>query len=88
MLYPFIEGSSDSRFSLAITFGLEDPLTAMAGSQFIEKWAVKRFIEHPIQMTVAITDGKTLWAFRYSSEGKKSRTLFFYSNDEAELVEE
>ena len=27
-------------------------------------------------MTVATTDGATIWAFRYSSEGK-SRSLFF-----------
>ena len=32
-------------------------------------------VEHPIQMTVAVTDGETTWAFRYSSEGK-SRSLF------------
>jgi predicted glutamine amidotransferase len=90
MLYPFIEGSSDSEifFYLAITFGLEiDLLTAMARAvRFIEKVGREKGIENPIQMTVAITDGKTLWAFRYSSEGK-SRTLF-YSNDEAELVGE
>jgi predicted glutamine amidotransferase len=90
MLYPFIEGSSDSEifFYLAITYGLEkDPLMAMVRAVgFIEKVGRATGIENPIQMTVAITDGKTLWAFRYSSEGK-SRTLF-YSNDEAELVEE
>jgi glutamine amidotransferase len=33
-------------------------------------------VEHPIQMTVATTNGDTLWAFRYSSEGR-SRTLFY-----------
>ena len=33
-------------------------------------------VEHPIQMTVATTDGDSVWAFRYSSEGA-SRTLFF-----------
>jgi hypothetical protein len=40
-----------------------------------------------MQMTVGITNGTTMWAFRYSSEGK-SRTLFYSNNDEAELVEE
>lgn len=90
MLYPLIEGSSDSEifFYLAITFGLEkEPLTAMARAVgFIEKVGRAKGVENPIQMTVAISDGKTLWVFRYSSEGS-SRTLF-YSNDEAELVEE
>jgi hypothetical protein len=33
-------------------------------------------VAHPIQMTVATTDGASTWAFRYSSEGK-SRSLFF-----------
>jgi predicted glutamine amidotransferase len=90
MLDPLIEGSSDSEifFYLAITFGLErDPRTAMARAVgFIEKVGRAKCIENPIQMTVAITDGKILWAFRYSSEGN-SRTLF-YSNGETELGEE
>ena len=33
-------------------------------------------MEHPIQMTVATTDGERMWVFRYSSEGR-SRSLFF-----------
>ena len=31
---------------------------------------------HPFQGTIATTDGESIWAFRYSSEGK-SRSLFF-----------
>src|SRR5678816_1564431 len=34
--------------------------------------------EHPIQMTIATTNGEALWAFRYSSE-RKSRSLFYSS---------
>jgi len=33
-------------------------------------------IKHPIQMTVATSDGSSVWAFRYSSEGA-SRSLFY-----------
>ena len=33
-------------------------------------------VEHPMQMTVAVTDGSSIWAFRYSGEGD-SRSLFF-----------
>jgi hypothetical protein len=33
-------------------------------------------VSRPLQMTLAILDGQTLYAFRYSSEGK-SRTLFY-----------
>jgi len=79
-LYPFIEGTTDSEtmFYLALTFGLEDdPATAverMVG--FVEEAGRRHGVEHPIQMTVATTDGKSVWAFRYSSEGR-SRTLFY-----------
>jgi glutamine amidotransferase len=37
---------------------------------------------HPIQMTVATTDGRTIWAFRYSSEGS-SRSLYFSTRMDA-----
>ena len=35
-----------------------------------------RGIKYPFQGTIATTGGESLWAFRYSSEGK-SRSLFF-----------
>jgi glutamine amidotransferase len=79
-LFPSIEGTTDSEtmFFLALTFGLEsDPVTAverMVG--FVEETGRRRAVEHPIQMTIATTDGRTVWAFRYSSEGA-SRSLFF-----------
>jgi glutamine amidotransferase len=78
-LYPEIEGSTDSElfFYLALTFGLDaDPPAAVARAVgLIEETGGRHGIEHPIQMTVATTDGETTWAFRYSSEGK-SRSLF------------
>jgi predicted glutamine amidotransferase len=78
-LYPEIEGSTDSElfFYLALTFGLEeDPPGAVARAVgLIEDTGRRHGIEHPIQMTVATTDGQTTWAFRYSSEGR-SRSLF------------
>jgi glutamine amidotransferase len=78
-LYPDIEGSTDSEilFYLALTFGLEkDPVTAMAKAVgLVEQTGRRHGIEHPVQLTVATTDGDTLWAFRYSSEGR-SRSLF------------
>jgi predicted glutamine amidotransferase len=78
-LYPEIDGSTDSEvfFYLALTFGLEnDPPAAVARAVgLIEETGRRHGIEHPIQMTVATTDGETTWAFRYSSIGK-SRSLF------------
>jgi predicted glutamine amidotransferase len=82
-LYADMEGSADSEmlFYLALTFGLEDdPPTAverMVG--FVEDVGHRHGVEHPIQMTIGTSDGKSLWAFRYSSE-HDSRTLF-YSTD-------
>jgi predicted glutamine amidotransferase len=79
-LFPFIEGSTDSEvfFFLALTLGLEDdPPTAVERAVgFIEETGRNAGVEHPIQMTVATTDGDRLWVFRYSSEGK-SRSLFY-----------
>jgi predicted glutamine amidotransferase len=75
-----IAGSTDSElmFHLALTFGLEtEPVAAverMVG--FVEATGHRHGVEHPIQMTVATTDGDTVWAFRYSSE-RNSRTLFY-----------
>ena len=79
-LFPAIEGSTDSEvfFFLALTFGLEDdpPAAVERAVGYIEHVGRSHGIEHPIQMTVATTDGEKVWAFRYSSEGK-SRSLFF-----------
>ena len=79
-LYAEIEGSTDTEvfFHLALTFGLEDdpPAAVERAVGFIEETGRAHGVEHPIQMTVATTDGSSMWAFRYSSEGK-SRSLFF-----------
>jgi predicted glutamine amidotransferase len=78
-LYPYLAGSTDSEvmFHLALTFGLrEDPVAAverMVG--FVEATARRHGVDHPMQMTVATTDGVRLWAFRYSSI-RQSRTLY------------
>ncbi len=86
-LYPEIEGSTDSElfFFLALTLGLEgDPPGAVERAVgVIEETGRRHGVEHPIQMTVATTNGEQLWAFRYSSEGE-SRSLF-YSTDVSTL---
>ena len=79
-LYPDIEGSTDSEvlFFLALTFGLtENPFTAVARAVgLVERIAGDHHVAQPVQMTVAITDGESMWVFRYSSQGK-TRSLFF-----------
>jgi predicted glutamine amidotransferase len=80
MLFPSLAGSTDSElmFYLALTFGLQqEPVHAvehMVG--FVESVGRRHGVRHPVQMTVATTDGEQLWVFRYSSEGH-SRTLFY-----------
>jgi predicted glutamine amidotransferase len=79
-LFASIEGTTDSEtmFYLALTFGLEDdPPDAVARMVgFVEETSRKHGVEHPVQMTVATTDGTRVWAFRYSSE-RDSRSLYF-----------
>ncbi len=79
-LFLDIEGQTDTEilFYLALTFGLqEDPPEAVARAiGFVEACGQQRGIKYPFQGTIATTDGESLWAFRYSTEGK-SRSLFF-----------
>jgi predicted glutamine amidotransferase len=86
-LFPSIEGSTDSEllFHLALTFGLEDdPQKAVERAVgFVQTTAEQRGVEEPIQMTVATSNGSSLWGFRYSSRGR-SRSLF-YSTDVSTL---
>jgi glutamine amidotransferase len=71
-------------FYLALTFGLEDdPVGAverMVG--FVEETGRSHGVEQPIQMTIATSDGRNIYAFRYSSEGA-SRSLYFSTRMDA-----
>jgi predicted glutamine amidotransferase len=86
-LYAEIEGTTDTEvfFHLALSLGLEDdpPAAVERAVGFIEETGRAHGVEHPIQMTVATSDGDSIWAFRYSSE-HDSRSLF-YSTDVATL---
>lgn len=79
-LYPEIQGTSDTEvlFYLALTFGLqEDPPGAVARAiGFVEARGRGRGVDYPFQGTLATSDGETVWAFRYSSQGN-SRSLFY-----------
>jgi hypothetical protein len=52
----------------------------------VEETGRRHGVEHPIQMTIATTNGTNLWGFRYSSEGR-SRSLY-YSTDVRALREQ
>lgn len=81
-LFSCMEGSTDSEvmFFLALTLGLDQDVPGavarMAG--LVERTGHEHGVEFPVQMTVAVTDGESLWAFRYSSE-HTSRSLFYSS---------
>jgi predicted glutamine amidotransferase len=79
-LYPEIQGSTDSEifFYLALTLGLEEdpPRAVQDAVGFIEATGRRHGVEHPIQMTVATSNGESIWAFRYASAGR-ARSLFF-----------
>ncbi|WP_405791019.1 class II glutamine amidotransferase [Streptomyces sp. NBC_00029] len=85
-LYPYVEGTTDSEvmFHLALTLGLEeDPPGAVARmAGVVERVGHEHGVEYPLQMTLAISDGERLWAFRYSSQGA-SRSLFYSSRVDA-----
>ncbi|MCX5195427.1 class II glutamine amidotransferase [Streptomyces sp. NBC_00249] len=84
-LFPSIEGSTDSEvmFYLAVTLGLDQDVPGavarMAG--LVERVGKEHGVPEPLQMTVAVSDGEQVWAFRYSSQGA-SRSLFYSSRAE------
>jgi hypothetical protein len=77
-LFTSIEGTTDSEtmFYLALTFGLEsDPVGAvekMVG--FVEETGRRHGVEQPIQMTIGASDGRSVYAFRYSSKENRGRS--------------
>jgi glutamine amidotransferase len=87
-LFPLIRGSTDSElmFLLALSFGLEGDVQAglarMAG--FVEHAAERHGVENALQMTLGISDGESLYAVRYSTEGD-SRSLFHSASRDATM---
>jgi predicted glutamine amidotransferase len=78
-LYPHVLGTTDSEvvFHLALTYGLQDdPVAAIARAiRTVESVGHAHGVQYPWNGTIAVSDGSTLWTFRYSSQGK-TRTLF------------
>ena len=78
-LFADITGSTDTEvvFRLALTFGLEDdPIQALERTVgLIEATAAKRGVAPLAQGTFGVSDGDSLWAVRYATEGR-ARSLF------------
>src|SRR4051812_6467786 len=85
-LFVEVHGSTDTEvvFNLALTFGLEDdPIEALERTVgLIEKEAGEKGIAGAVQGTFGVSDGTTLWAVRYSTEGP-ARSLFASADVEA-----
>jgi len=83
-----ILGSTDSEFMfhLALTFGLEkDPIDAMERMVgFVEAVGKKNNVPASVWMTIGLSDGKTLWGFRYASDG--NAPTLYHSRDVSELI--
>jgi glutamine amidotransferase len=83
-----IMGTTDSElmFHLALTLGLEeDPpgaLRRMAG--LVERSARAKGIAESLWMTLGLTDGRTLWAVRYASDG--DAPTLHHSRDVADIA--
>jgi predicted glutamine amidotransferase len=77
--FPEIQGSTDTEvvFHLALTFGLEDdPIQALERTVgLIEETARGHGIAGAVQASFGVSDGESLWAVRYASEGR-ARSLF------------
>jgi predicted glutamine amidotransferase len=78
-LFSEVEGSTDTEvvFYLALRFGLErDPIGAIERAVgFMEETARRNGVAPMVQATFGTTDGETLWAVRYATEGT-ARSLF------------
>ncbi len=79
-LFTSVQGTTDSEvlFFLALTFGLEkDPLGAMARmAGCVEAIARAHGVAESLWMTLGVSDGKTVYAVRYASDGQ-APTLYY-----------
>jgi predicted glutamine amidotransferase len=85
-LFPDVHGSTDTEivFHLALTFGLEeDPVGALEQTiGLIEAVAERHGVGAAVQGSFGMSDGDTLWAVRYASEGP-ARSLFASADTES-----
>ncbi len=69
-----IQGTTDSElmFHLALTYGLESDVQAAISKMVkqVETTAAAHNIDPAVWMTLGISDGQSLWGFRYGSDGR------------------
>ena len=80
-----VHGSTDTEivFQLALSSGLtEDPVSALERTVgLIESVAARHGVPDAVQATFGVSDGATLWAVRYATQGP-ARSLFTSSDAE------
>jgi predicted glutamine amidotransferase len=81
-----VQGSADTEvvFQLALTHGLEDdPIRALERTVgIIETIARRHGVDGAVQASFGVSDGESLWAVRYATEGRP-RSLFASSDADA-----
>ena len=88
-LFNAIQGTTDSEvmFYLALSFGLDadvpGALAKMAG--LIEQAAREQHVADPLRMTLGLTDGESIWAARYASDG--DAPTLYHSRDVKDFTE-
>ncbi len=72
--FPNIQGSTDSEimFHIALSYGMEDDVVSAVAEmvKVVEYESRKSGTEDSLWMTLGISDGESLWGFRYGSDGK------------------
>jgi len=85
-MFADVHGSTDTEvvFHLALTLGLEDdPIAALERTVgLIEETARAQGVADAVQASFGVSDGESLWAVRYASNGD-ARSLFASSDAEA-----
>ena len=78
---------TETMFHLALTHGLrDDPVEGVRRMiNDVESARSEAGIEEPFRMTLAVTDGTSLWAFRYASHGEPPS--LYHSKSQAALKE-
>jgi predicted glutamine amidotransferase len=78
-MFADVQGSTDTEvvFYLALTFGLEDdPIAALEQTVgLVEQTGHRHGIANAVQASFGVSDGASLWAVRYASDGH-ARSLF------------
>jgi len=85
-----IQGSTDSEimFYLALTFGLEKDVPSAIAEvvRYVENEGKKAGVSGSLWMTLGISDGKSLWAFKYGSDGTAPTLYISPSLEELSLL--